>query len=248
MKKIMIFVIALFFIIGCNVVKNAQYRRAIIQDSLEIVRTRQVLEKQRLAEQSKLQVFDAKIADEKRNAELIALRNFLAKKQLPLNERAVYVPCFQVDTAMDVMWAIGISSVSLQENDAYNTAFSQAKANLMQLWAGAYKQGVKRYISDTHVAGGATKDMSRIQSAVFEASRNAINKYLKVSCQEMSQLKNGSYKCYMTVAVGKSTIKKAIADQRQSMEVDFNEERLWQEIDNELEKTQRHVADSLVLQ
>lgn len=248
MKQMIILVIALLFIIGCNVVKNAQYRRAIIQDSLEIVRTRQVLEKQRLAEKSKQQFFEAKIADEKRNAELITLRNFLAKKQLPANERPVYVPCFQVDTSMDVIWATGISSVSLQENDAYNTAYSQAKANLMQLWAGAYKQGVKRYLSDTHVAGGATKDMSRIQSGVFEASRNAINKYLKVTCQEMSQLKNGSYKCYITVSVGKSTIKQAIADQRKSMEVDFNEERLWQEIDNELNTTQQHVADSLVIQ
>jgi len=159
----------------------------------------------------------------------------LKQKELETKKKLVYQPCkedsFDGD---DYMASLGIANGKASEHIAMSTALKSAKANIMNRYIGAFKTGLKEYTNTTTGASGKNRDLAKLEGGVMSAGEAAINKYISVNCKEVLQNDLGGYDAYVAIHVSTKEVNKEIASKLETMEVDYNAEKLFDYINKEV--------------
>ncbi|MFA8301206.1 MAG: hypothetical protein ACEPOV_13650 [Hyphomicrobiales bacterium] len=147
----------------------------------------------------------------------------------------VFLPCKEAGyDGDDYMGALGMMNGQANERIAISGALKAAKAMIMNRYMGAFKTGLQEYTKSSTIADGSDVNMAKIEGGVKAAGEDAINKYCKIVCQEVVKNKKGGYNAYIAINVSTKETEKEINTKLESLEVDYNADKLFDFIDKEL--------------
>lgn len=157
--------------------------------------------------------------------------------------KSIYIPCQKesLDTE-EFLVGLGISE-KMDLDDSKTGSFASAKAELLNKYMGAFKNGLRQYFNDTHVPDGKKRDMSKIEMGAESAAESAINQYSFTYCREFMQLTTGTYMAFTVLRVRKEDVNSKVASRLKAMEVDYNEDRFFKWMNEELEKQSEQPID-----
>lgn len=157
---------------------------------------------------------------------------------MPNGEQNLYIFCEEegYDKPGEYMAGFGIYEGAENRQEALIEANRVAVEELGTKFAGIINNAVSNYNKSTKVPDGKKISEKQREGLTTSVAQTAVNKYGNAVCRKFSQAADGSYIGYVALHFMESDIDRAVTEQLQEMKVDFDREKFFQSMQEQLDK------------
>lgn len=150
------------------------------------------------------------------------------------------ITTFCIDEAYDkpgeYMAGLGIAEDRPDRSRAISDANRAAISDIATRYVGMIKNAIEDYSKDVNVPSGKKMYESSLEGGAQAIGSKVIDKYANVVCRKVTQSSTGGYVCYVAIHVSLEDAKQGLADELEVRKVDYDSERFFEKMDEEIEK------------
>lgn len=157
---------------------------------------------------------------------------------MPNGEQNLYLFCEEegYDKPGEYMAGYGIYEGAEDRQEALLEANRIAVEELGTKFAGIINNAVSNYNKSTKTPSNKKISEKQREAITTSVAQVAVNKYGNVVCRKMSQAADGSYVGFVALHFMESDIDRAVTEQLQELKVDFDRDKFFQSMQEQLEK------------